>query len=48
MDKGRLEELKKRAMVMFRNAEDEQVLNDVRVQMLGKNGEITQLLMSIK
>lgn len=48
MDKGRLEELKKRAMEMVRNAEDAQVLNEVRVQLLGKKGEITQLLKSMK
>ncbi|NWO21136.1 phenylalanine--tRNA ligase subunit alpha [Oribacterium sp. oral taxon 102] len=48
MDKGRLEELKKRAMELVRNAEDAQVLNEVRVQLLGKKGEITQLLKSMK
>ena len=48
MDKGRLEELKKRAMELVRNAEDAQVLNEVRVQLLGKRGEITQLLKSMK
>lgn len=48
MDKGRLEELKKRAMELVQNAEDAQVLNEVRVQLLGKKGEITQLLKSMK
>ncbi|WP_330604029.1 phenylalanine--tRNA ligase subunit alpha [Oribacterium sp. oral taxon 102] len=35
-------------MELVRNAEDAQVLNEVRVQLLGKKGEITQLLKSMK
>ncbi|MGP1588374.1 MAG: phenylalanine--tRNA ligase subunit alpha [Oribacterium sp.] len=35
-------------MELVQNAEDAQVLNEVRVQLLGKKGEITQLLKSMK
>lgn len=48
MEQGKLEALKAQALEQIRNAADTQALNEVRVQMLGKKGEITQLMKSMK
>ena len=48
MDNSKLEELKKLAQESIREAQDTNALNDVRVRFLGKKGEITSLLKSMK
>ena len=48
MDNSKLEELKKLAQDSIREAQDTNALNDVRVRFLGKKGEITSLLKSMK
>lgn len=48
MEKGRLEELRARAVEYIESSKDTQALNEIRVQLLGKKGEITQLLKSMK
>lgn len=46
--KSRLEELEKKALDSIKTAEDMDVLNKVRVSMLGKKGELTSVLKSMK
>ncbi len=48
MENTKLEELKKLASDCIREAQDTNALNDIRVKFLGKKGEITSLLKSMK
>ncbi len=48
METTKLEELRDKALQHIKESKDTQALNEIRVQLLGKKGEITQLLKSMK
>ena len=48
MDSNRLQEIRERALEMMNNAENLDKLDEARVAFLGKKGELTALLKSMK
>ena len=46
--KERLEAIREQAIAKIKDAKDISVLNDVRVEILGKKGELTEVLKGMK
>ena len=42
--KERLEAIKEETIAKIKNAEDLNILNDIRVEILGKKGQLTEVL----
>ena len=46
--KERLEAIKEETIAKIKNAEDLNILNDIRVEILGKKGQLTEVLKGMK
>ena len=46
--KERLEAIKQETIAKIKNAEDLNILNDIRVEILGKKGQLTEVLKGMK